>query len=106
MDKNELIQLITEKVLEQVSSGRTKPCASSETPVKEERLLIPVGISNRHLHVSQKDLDVLYGEGYQLQMRNPLRQPGEFASKETVTLIGPRHAIEGVRILAWPHEGY
>ena len=40
---------------------------------------VPVGVSGKHLHVSQKDLDVLYGEGHQLTSMKELGQPGQFA---------------------------
>lgn len=60
---------------------------------------IPVGISNRHLHLSQDDLHSLFGPGYTLTKMKDLTQPGQYACKETVTLCGPRGAIEKVRIL-------
>ncbi|HSL93566.1 MAG TPA: phosphate propanoyltransferase, partial [Bacillota bacterium] len=62
-------------------------------------LKIPVGVSNRHLHVSKADLATLFGEGYQLTVLKELRQPGQYAAQETVTLVGPKGEIEGVRIL-------
>jgi propanediol utilization protein len=60
---------------------------------------IPVGISNRHIHLSQADLDTLFGPGYQLTPIKDLSQPGQFACKEMVTIVGPKGAIEKVRIL-------
>ena len=61
---------------------------------------IPVGVSARHAHISQVDLEVLYGSGHQLVIQAPLYQPGAFAAAETVTVVGPRlRALEGVRIL-------
>lgn len=60
---------------------------------------IPVGISNRHVHLSQVDLDTLFGMGYQLTKVKDLSQPMQFACKETLTLCGPKGAIENVRIL-------
>ena len=60
---------------------------------------IPVGISNRHIHLSQADLDALFGAGYELTKMKDLSQPGQYACKETVTVVGPKGAIEKVRSL-------
>jgi len=60
---------------------------------------IPVGVSNRHIHISQEDLDTLFGKGYQLTKVKDLGQPGQYACKEYVIIAGPRSAIEKVRIL-------
>jgi propanediol utilization protein len=60
---------------------------------------IAVGISNRHVHLSQEDLDVLFGKGYQLTRLKDLSQPGQFGCKEIVTICGPKGAIEKVRVL-------
>ncbi len=60
---------------------------------------IPVGISNRHVHLSQKDLESLFGKDYQLTKLKDLSQPGQYACKEVVTICGPKGAIEKVRIL-------
>jgi propanediol utilization protein len=65
-----------------------------------------VNISARHVHVRQEDLETLFGEGYQLTKMRDLYQEGEFASNETVTLVGPRRrAISKVRILG-PTRNY
>ena len=61
---------------------------------------IPIGISNRHIHLSREDLDTLFGKGYELTPLKDLSQPGQYACKEQCTLVGPSmRAIEGVRIL-------
>lgn len=66
---------------------------------KESPYNIPVGVSNRHIHLSQEDVDVLFGKGYALTKLKELSQPGQYACKETVTIGGPKGAIEKVRIL-------
>ena len=49
-----------------------------------------VEISARHAHVSQKDLETLFGQGYQLTQKKELSQPGQYASNEKITVEGPR----------------
>jgi len=60
---------------------------------------VPVGISNRHIHLSQEHIEALFGTGHNLSKMKDLSQPGQFASEEMVTLIGPKGLIQGVRVL-------
>ena len=60
---------------------------------------LPVGLSNKHIHVSQKDLDILFGEGYELTKFKDLSQPGQYACEEKVDIVGPKGTLKGVRIL-------
>ena len=61
---------------------------------------IPVGISNRHIHLTREHVETLFGKGYQLTKIKDLSQPGQYACKEQLTIVGPSmRAIEGVRVL-------
>lgn len=81
----EMATILTEKILESVQHY--------------ENFRIPIGVSNRHIHVSRADLDRLYGKDYALTHKSELGQPGQFAANETVTLQGPKGTFEHVRIL-------
>lgn len=58
-----------------------------------------VETSARHVHVSREDLDILFGEGYELTKKKDLSQPGQYACEERVQVIGPKGAFPGVSIL-------
>lgn len=61
---------------------------------------VPLGVSNRHIHLTLPTFKKLFGENTEFEMMRPLYQPGEFASKHTVTLVGPKQrSIQSVRIL-------
>lgn len=85
METEEIVKLIKKMVIDKVKAL--------------EIYKIPIGVSNRHIHVSQKDLDKLFGVGYKLTKKVDLKQPNQFAANETVTLRGPKGDIENVRIL-------
>jgi putative phosphotransacetylase len=60
---------------------------------------VPIGVSNRHLHVSQADAATLFGAGKALTAKRPVTQPGQYATEETVTVVGRGGKIEGVRLV-------
>ncbi len=60
---------------------------------------VNIGLSNKHVHLSQKDLDVLFGAGHQLTPTKDLVQPGQFASEEKVDIVGPKKTLTGIRVL-------
>lgn len=60
---------------------------------------IPIEVSARHIHLSQQDLDILFGKNYQLQKEKDLLQPRQFAAKETVKIIGKKNSFDNVRII-------
>ncbi len=58
-----------------------------------------VETSARHIHVSRRVLDILFGEGYELTNKKDLSQPGQYACEERVQVIGPKGSFPGVSIL-------
>ena len=67
---------------------------------KENGSLVPVGVSNRHIHLTAADVETLFGKGYELTKLKDLSQPGQYACKETLTIVGPSlRPIENVRVL-------
>ena len=63
----------------------------------KDKILIEV--SARHIHLSQEDLDELFGNGYELNENKKLSQAGEFAAEEKLTIMGPKGQIDNVRII-------
>ena len=62
--------------------------------------VVPVGVSNRHIHLTRADADTLFGKGDELTPLKDLSQPGQYACKEVLTIIGPSlRPIENVRVL-------
>lgn len=66
---------------------------------------IKVGVSNRHVHLTKEDKEILFGKDYELTVRNYIDQPGQFAANETVTLKTDKNIKENVRIVG-PTRGY
>lgn len=117
LDRSAIERLVWAALSEQTSNGHppTPPLPHREggrnyvtpTPlVREGRgggRIIPklvVNVSARHCHVTQEDLERLFGKGHTLTPYKALYQDGFFAAEETVTMIGPRHRmITGLRIL-------
>lgn len=61
---------------------------------------IPVGVSVRHVHLSRATCDALFGPGYELTRRRDVSQPGQYVTRETVDLVGPRGELCGAGIIA------
>ena len=58
-----------------------------------------VETSARHVHVTREALNILFGEGYELTVKNMLSQPGQYASAERIDVVGPKKTLSGVSIL-------
>ena len=89
------IEAIVKKIVSEMGAGASAPSAPVKTGYE-----IPVGISNRHIHLTEEHVEILFGKGYSLTHLKDLSQPGQYACKETLTIVGPSmRAIEGVRVL-------
>ena len=89
------IEAIVKKIVSEMNGSASEASAPSKTGYE-----IPVGISNRHIHLTQEHLEILFGKGYSLTHLKDLSQPGQYACKETLTIVGPSmRPIEGVRVL-------
>jgi len=60
---------------------------------------VTVETSARHVHLCEKDIALLFGEGHKLTLKKELSQPGEFACEERVNIVGPKNEIRNVIIL-------
>lgn len=79
-----LVKLITKLVIEELYGMSTQ---------------VPIGVSNKHIHLSRKDMDILFGEGSELTPIKDLGQPGQYACAETVAVKGPKGEFGRVRVL-------
>ncbi|MCD7833995.1 MAG: phosphate propanoyltransferase [Lachnospiraceae bacterium] len=85
------VEQITRLVIEAISR--------MEMEKKNSGFAVPVGVSARHVHLTQEHVEALFGPGYHLTKRREL-MGGQFASNETVTIVGLKlRAIENVRVL-------
>lgn len=89
------IEAIVKKIVSEMNGSAPEASAPPNSGYE-----IPVGISNRHIHLTQEHLEILFGKGYSLTHLKDLSQPGQYACKETLTIVGPSmRPIEGVRVL-------
>lgn len=70
-----------------------------EPSLKEKPYMVPIGVSARHIHLTQEDVETLFGKGYRLTKKAEL-MGGQFAANEQVTIVGTKlRAMENVRVL-------
>jgi putative phosphotransacetylase len=83
-----------EQIVRQVALEYLHKCGNGKAPQ------LTVQTSSRHMHICREDMDVLFGPGTELTFDRPLFQEGNFAAKESVTIVGPRNRlISNLRIL-------
>src|SRR5215204_2537888 len=105
LERSEVEKLVREVLLQRLRGAVTPPPATERHAGMGRQAGGPpnslvVNVSARHMHVTQPDLEVLFGAGSKLTKLKDLYQEGEFASEQLVTLVGPRQRIiPNVRIL-------
>lgn len=60
---------------------------------------VQIGLSNKHLHLKEEDIEILFGKGHTLTPTKDLVQPGQFACEEKVDIVGPKSTLKGIRVL-------
>ena len=60
---------------------------------------VEIEVSAKHVHLTQEDVEILFGKGSTLEPKRPLSQPGQYLSNQRVTLIGPKRKMERVAVL-------
>ncbi len=78
---------------------KTMSYRASEIVLKQQHAPITIEVSAHHVHLSKEHVEALFGNGHELTPIADLSQPGQFACKETVTLVGPKGNVERVRVL-------
>jgi propanediol utilization protein len=96
LDRSAIERLVRRSILQHLGNGEEHAGAKRQSGPSK----LVVNISARHCHVTQTDLERLFGVGHKLHVAKPLYQDGFFAADESVTIIGPRHRIiPNLRIL-------
>ncbi|MCX5797838.1 MAG: phosphate propanoyltransferase [Elusimicrobia bacterium] len=73
--------------------------AEIEKRLRRSQTPVPIGVSNRHAHITQSHFAALFGNGAGLTKFRDLSQPGQFASNEKMDIVGAKGSIKGVRLL-------
>jgi len=95
----ELLDMIVKEVQSALRERRPARAAHAATGAGTYPR-IPLGVSNRHIHITEPTFHRLFGPAAAFEQMRPLYQPGEFASAHTLTVVGPKlRSIPGVRIL-------
>lgn len=93
-------EIIKEVVREVVTKYKIQPQNSKS----QDDVEIMVEASGRHVHLSEKDIEKLFGKGHKLTPQKNLSQVGQFACEERVTLIGPKNIYKNVAVLGPARE--
>ncbi len=67
--------------------------------LKRSQVQVPIGVSNRHAHVTQEHFKILFGSSAALSRLRDLKQVGQYAANEKIDIVGPKGTLRGVRLL-------
>lgn len=99
IDRAAVERIVRQIVLQRTAAEETRPDESRGTESEYEPNLV-VSISARHVHLTDKDVETLFGAGHELTPARPLYQEGSYAAEETVMVVGPRRRmLPTVRVL-------
>ncbi len=76
-----------------------KIVSSLKLRIERAKYPVPVGVSNRHIHFTEKDFKAVFGSNAEPTFYRQLVQPGFFAAEEKVDIIGPKGVIRNVRMI-------
>lgn len=97
---NEKAEFITQQIMKELfGHSNTESMGNNVVADSSKKLVVSIGISNRHVHLSREDMDALFGVGSELTRFKAVKQPGQFAAQEVITLKGPRGELQRVRVL-------
>lgn len=93
------MEKVDEKILGLIAKIVKEALEKDETEIVSEGYMVPIGVSARHIHLTQEHIEILFGPGYQLTKKKDL-MGGQFAANEQVTIVGTKlRAIENIRVL-------
>ncbi len=96
ISEEKIVELVIEEINNLFKPGNMNEINSTELDYP----FIPLGVSNRHIHLTKETFEKLFGIGTKFEEMRPLYQPGEFASKHTLAVVGPKlRSIPAIRIL-------
>ncbi|MBN1670976.1 MAG: acetate/propionate family kinase [Kiritimatiellae bacterium] len=92
-------RMIARETIRALNRGYVTRIIRSQTPAP-----VTIEVSAHHIHLAPEHVEALFGPGHELTKAADLSQPGQYACKETVTLIGPKGRVERVRVLGPPRR--
>lgn len=95
----QILEIIRTTLSKMIENEQKETAAVNNGIIRKCGGTLPVEASGRHIHLSQTDLEKLFGKGYQLTKKKDISQPGQYLCEERVTLVGPRGEISNVAVL-------